>query len=470
MFMHAFTERVFRNALIDYLRAQQYSAADEDDLFNAIESAVKLYDRLPAHLDARTIMRSWSNQAGFPVLRVQRAYTTNTFTLTQHRYFSEEDPPAKNATAASSPPPLWWIPYNWATASSPDFSETRATDWLGTPTAIITATPTLNSDDWLLLNKRQTGYYRVQYDARNYALLAAALERNVTAIHLVSRAQLLNDAFALAHDGHQSYAAALALSRALANDVEYVPWAAAWRGFADIERLLAGSQRFSQFSRYAVKLVSRLFVASGLEAATDEPHYRKEARRQAIRWACEHGHAACLRQTHEAFVRFLGGGGTHIHQDHRAAVLCQGGRNASDAQSAELMARLRTEEDAEERQRYVDAMACAQSVKQLSGLLEASVRSEHGWIGEAERYRAFVQVAGKGVGWPLAAEFLRTRWTEAERRYGAKNVNAALERLAEQVNSDERKKKVKRDLVECNFFFYFLLTTLSYSLPVQRSN
>ncbi len=57
------------------------------------------------------------------------------------------------------------------------------------------------ADEWILANFEAGGYFRVNYDEENWALLADQLMRNHTAIPLLSRAQILDDAFVLAIDG-----------------------------------------------------------------------------------------------------------------------------------------------------------------------------------------------------------------------------------------------------------------------------
>lgn len=433
MFMHAFTESTFKKALTSYLNQKQFSDAQDTDLFAAIEKAAKADGTLLANLDTAKIMASWTNHDGYPVLSVSRSKVNNTVTLTQRRYFSEKQ-------QASAPDNVWWIPYNWATASEAHFNVTTPTAWLGDSSATINVN-TLKTGDWLLLNKRQTGYYRVQYDAHNYELLAAALQKNVNSVHLVSRSQLLNDAFELARSGHQTYAAALELSKFLADDVEYVPWAAAWNGFSDIERLLYNSTSYPKFSKYALKLVKKLYTASGFQAASNEHHYRKQSRIQAIHWACDHGHADCLTKTFEQFSNFLANG-TAIHQDHRGAVLCQGARNATNAQRLKLINLLQNENDQDERNRYIDALTCVNTAAHMLEFLQTSTGSEHRWTSQTERYRVFTQVARKRLGWQVATEFLRTNLRDAAGFYGRGNVNDAFGRIAAQVNSAERKAKV----------------------------
>lgn len=58
-------------------------------------------------------------------------------------------------------------------------------------------------------------------------------------IHSVSRAQLLDDAFNFAQTDQLSYAIFLNLTRFLANDIDYIPWAAANSGLTYLDRMFA---------------------------------------------------------------------------------------------------------------------------------------------------------------------------------------------------------------------------------------
>lgn len=188
-------------------------------------------------------MSSWTRQKGFPVIHVNRNYSTGTIDLHQERYFT-----VKPTTPDST---KWWIPLNFVTGNESDFSSTTAAEWFpGTDaTRVITQTNnrTWTNDEYIILNSQSTGYYRVQYDARNYELIAAALESNVNKIHLVNRAQLIDDAFDFAKTGRLSYAIPLNLTSYLEHDLEYVPWTAANRGLTYLNRVLAGSKNYHQF-------------------------------------------------------------------------------------------------------------------------------------------------------------------------------------------------------------------------------
>lgn len=186
-------------------------------------------------------MSSWTQQKGYPFLTITRDYKTGSITIRQDLY--------QSYISTQIEPTLWWIPYNFASASSKDFSNTAAKGWLSDTDRSITITKAnkldWKKDGWVIFNKQQTGYYRVLYDNDNYKLITKELFKgNLTKIHLNSRSQLIDDAFNLAKTGRLSYAVVFELISYLKNEREYVPWASAIRGLEFVHRMLAASTRY----------------------------------------------------------------------------------------------------------------------------------------------------------------------------------------------------------------------------------
>lgn len=101
----------------------------------------------------------------------------------------------------------WWIPVSMTTADEPKFESSNMAPvlWLSPrrPSAEIAGPQ--NNDSWVLVNLESSGYYRVNYDRRNWELLSQQLLRNHSVIPIVTRAQLIDDAFHLAHAKILSY-------------------------------------------------------------------------------------------------------------------------------------------------------------------------------------------------------------------------------------------------------------------------
>ena len=72
-------------------------------------------------------------------------------------------------------------------------------------------------------------YYRVNYDASNWAAIVAQLKSDHSVIDVKNRAQIIDDAFSLARAGQLGYDVAFITTSYLAQEKEFVPWKAVFR-------------------------------------------------------------------------------------------------------------------------------------------------------------------------------------------------------------------------------------------------
>lgn len=200
-------------------------------------------------------MGSWSQQAGFPVVTVTRNYnqgSTQNVTLSQERYFTT--PPASPVNQT------WWIPINYATAQNANFDDTTADVWfpqnhqLGNLTIQV---PSLNESDWLIVNKQETGYYRVLYDERNYQLLSDALAGHINAVHRLNRAQLIDDTYNFVRTNRLTYHTFFHVTRFLEYEHEYASWYPAITAFTTIDRYFSGHESYPIFRVYPIPIAQK---------------------------------------------------------------------------------------------------------------------------------------------------------------------------------------------------------------------
>lgn len=91
----------------------------------------------------------------------------------------------------------WYVPINFAHSKNASFDNTKPSHWLVGKSGIINSV-TLNEDDWIILNKQKTGFYRVDYDLELWLNIIQVLEKDFHSIHRNNRLQLVDDAFSLA--------------------------------------------------------------------------------------------------------------------------------------------------------------------------------------------------------------------------------------------------------------------------------
>ncbi|KAJ4432389.1 hypothetical protein ANN_21008, partial [Periplaneta americana] len=200
----------------------------------------------------------------------------------------------------SSTDTLWYMPVSYATQEElngtvHNSSMTFPRIWLKTATKTISnLTEPKSYDSWVLFNIESTGYYLVNYDVRNWELIAEHLLHSApeTTFSVLTRTQLLNDALYLARAGKLDYDVALNVTRYLATREEhYVPWRAALQNFDFLNTVLRETTVYGKFQMiarmfqmYMLKMLKTIKMTLGFEPKTDEPQPRTLLRPKILSW------------------------------------------------------------------------------------------------------------------------------------------------------------------------------------------
>lgn len=294
----------------------------EDDLFAALERAVKEDRSLSKDLNVKTIFSSWSNQRGYPVLIVSREYQFKTATLSQERNIYPG--------IQSNNTPIWYIPYNYVTSRNPILPTTAPFAWLQEASKTVTISSEPGWNDWVLFNVQQTGYYRVLYDATNWALLSQQLVNNHSIIHPRSRSQLIDDLYDFVCSGRVTANIFLTLVSYMKKETEYVAWLPAVRAFQGLDRMLPEIEEYEKYRTWVAELAEPFFENTGLFDVADEQILRKEARVIAIDLACQFAVTKCLNETHNQLKSLFIQNGYQLPLNTRAIIFRNGIRNATD--------------------------------------------------------------------------------------------------------------------------------------------
>ncbi|KAH6930554.1 hypothetical protein HPB50_014720 [Hyalomma asiaticum] len=130
------------------------------------------------------VAHAWTHSAGFPLLTITRIYGQGVAVARQERY------------GQNSSQTVWSIPVTYTDGETMDFDYKGNIFWLKTKEAKLPRAP--KDDDWLIANLRGCGYYRVNYDVRNWNLITMELNTYHTNINIINRARIIDDVFELA--------------------------------------------------------------------------------------------------------------------------------------------------------------------------------------------------------------------------------------------------------------------------------
>lgn len=193
---------------------------------------------LSENVSVKEIMDTWTLQTGFPVVTVIRGYEENFASFKQERFLLEN-----NINETKSP--LWWIPITYVSRNNEELKST----WMEAEAEIILPDLRVSSNDWLLVNVDQRGYYRVNYDLKNWQFLIRQLwdKNGYLKFSSTNRAQMVDDSLNLAAAGYLDYDIALNVTTYLIHERECVPWMAAFTGLDYLHEMFTKTADFDKF-------------------------------------------------------------------------------------------------------------------------------------------------------------------------------------------------------------------------------
>lgn len=106
------------------------------------------------------------------------------------------------------------------------------------------------------------GFYRVNYDERNWRMLQQQLQTDHKLISTANRAQLLDDSLQLSKQGSLNYSVSLNLTKYLKmKERHHVPWASAMHNLNDVALILTSTGSYGIFRVLLVhKILSTIYV------------------------------------------------------------------------------------------------------------------------------------------------------------------------------------------------------------------
>ncbi|XP_064071371.1 aminopeptidase N-like [Vanessa tameamea] len=383
MMQHFLTPEIFRKGLVIYLRNNTRSAVGPADLYAGLQQAL---DESTHTIDwpISTIMERWATQGGFPVLNVRRsAASAESISVSQQRFLTD--------TSLSSTD-TWHVPINWVLSTNPDFSDTKPQRWISPfGPALAIDIQGLSGAEWFIVNKQQTGYYRVNYNVENWQALANVLIRSHNTIHLLNRAQIIDDSFNLARNGRLDYRYAFEVSRYLINETDYIAWGAANAAFSYLDIVLTGSKAYQLFQEYVLHLTEPLYARLGFDVASGEEHVTAFHRNIILNLNCRYGNQHCVNRSQELLQQLRNNPGQTLNPDIQTTVFCSGLRGGSAENFNFLWERYRASQDSSEQSILLNALGCTSNAT-LRNFYLNQVIDENSFVREQDRHTILVSV------------------------------------------------------------------------------
>uniref|UniRef100_A0A182LY12 Aminopeptidase n=1 Tax=Anopheles culicifacies TaxID=139723 RepID=A0A182LY12_9DIPT len=439
MMRHVLGEENWRSGLKVYLQDRALATAVDEQLYTSLQSVIEGKNVLPGDVTVAQIMRTWANEAGYPVLNVRRSYDTGDVIISQERFYSDRKVPNAN---------VWMIPYNFVQQARADFNEFDDFQWLATKAARISTTVPAN--EWIIFNKQQVGYYRVNYDERNWELITNALLENWAAVHRLNRAQLIDDAYWLARSGRLDMRVALNLMTYLRGEREYAPWTAASVVLSYFNSRLRGTAAYHDFVQFVDVLIENIYGMLTIDVVSPNDTLLHKYLVQTIStWACTIGYKDCAEKTAALLkAEVASAGQTPVHPDIASVTYCYGMRSANDAEYQYFYRKMMDSKNLAERTMLIDSLGCTTNKEYLMAFLTTALGSGTGVEinYSADERRRVVQAvySGSRAGVDALIDFLMdpTLVNDFVSILSTSTLNSALSAIASRTNNEEEMNRL----------------------------
>uniref|UniRef100_A0A182KDF4 Aminopeptidase n=1 Tax=Anopheles christyi TaxID=43041 RepID=A0A182KDF4_9DIPT len=311
-------EEAFRAGVQQYLEQHRNGVVWPEDLYSSFTDQ--------GDTDEPTVeqmFRSWADKPGYPVVTVERL-NSSFVRFRQHRCQNQEVTTPDTSSR-------WFIPITYYTNSSGGKFEYQPAFWMKETDHELVVQLELNWQDVLIVNPRQTGFYRVEYDERSWNGIVDVL----ASLPALVQAKLVDDAFVLARVGLVGYELCLAMLQKLAKNPDPVPWlvAMAEENVGFLQRVL----RSVEFDRFLGGFVGEMF---GFAGSVTRSLLQSQALDVAFDWwarlgsgsigvngkaesRTRHPSAACLPLSVEEVVEALLSFDDHVRDRLYARLKCQ---------------------------------------------------------------------------------------------------------------------------------------------------
>ncbi|CAF0817363.1 unnamed protein product [Adineta steineri] len=441
-------ETIFFQGISNYLDHFKYSNAVQDELWSFLTNVTN-----PNQLSGytiKTIMDTWTLQEGYPILIVTRNYSTNRITLKQKRFLL--DPNGLNNTSNYLNPfkPLefqWYIPYDYM--SNTKFS---AFHWLP-PNKTYELENIETSNNWIIFNVNQFGFYRVNYDKQNWNLIINGLKINNSQFPPVSRAQLIDDSFSLARARDLDINIPLELSTYLCRELNYIPFSTfaitiqyPLLMFAQNEN----STEYKQLQQYIRTVEEPAYRTLGWSIGLSSSDYlSRQLRSLVISDLCSNDYEPCINEAILQYKQWRLNPVIHsINPDFRITVYCQGIKNGTVDDYRFIQEQYKETNDQIEKSRYGFALTCTRNFTLLEQLLNETLSNDYIRLQDSPTFinRISLQLGGQNLTW----RFVSQRWSELVSKLGGLSFTLSniIEGVLQNVNTQNELNIIEKFMAE----------------------
>ncbi|XP_064471591.1 aminopeptidase Ey-like [Ornithodoros turicata] len=345
MFHSILPPHFIRSRLKVLLNSRKYSTISQDELW--VELTNVSQPNVNTIPDG-SLALSWTHNAGFPLVTLHRTYGKGMAVISQTPYRGN----GSNA--------LWEIPVTYTIGERMEFENKSTVFWLTSAEANLPDHP--KDDDWVILNVGGFGYYRVNYDVRNWNLIVMELNTYHNNIRMMNRARILDDLYDLASEGLVPYGTALHATEYLRKEKELLPWLTASKRWHYVEAMLSAGDVAEKWKLFVTRLLIH-HIHSFKWSFIAEESAKRQLRTLHYEWACRYRYGPCVIEARHAFELYKSSqfAAKSLLPEHQVTVFCTVVEDGGMSVWQFLYNRLKYVSSPTERTNIIIALGCSQS-------------------------------------------------------------------------------------------------------------
>ncbi|KAL6444220.1 hypothetical protein ACFW04_001860 [Cataglyphis niger] len=291
------TDEIFQKCIYQYLNEQAYWTTDIFWAFMqiAIDDSYSGHSIKQPIFHLRTIMDPWIRYKGYPVLKITRNYFEKSMNISVENYNSYIDH-------------AFWIPVTYTSQIKSNFMNLKHPIYEQRLILMHSNQQSIqlimNDNGWVIFNLQQVGYYRVNYDSKNWLKIANYLNsEEYTKIHVLNRAKIIDDAFYFMVEQQLDSSIFWNLTNYLGRETNYIAWYPMIKIFEYMSSVFPFSIREVQIIKYKIyKILRDLFRIIKYEENSEENDLTKSLRQEAIKWSCVLDDFECLDKAYDKLL------------------------------------------------------------------------------------------------------------------------------------------------------------------------
>lgn len=213
-------------------------------------------------------------------------------------------------------------------------------------------------NEWIILNKFQIGYYRVNYDENLWKNIIKELNNTSTSIHKLNRAQIIDDAFNMIKTNRMNASIFMELLQALQGEYEYVPLQSFLNGISAIDYYFNDNDNstYNNFASFVKDTLQSVYNRLTPEELPHDSYVDKLNRVQVLKWMCYYGYEDCTTKALRMFENT-----ERISPNSQASIYCGAMKLGNETHWNKLLELYKSNiTETFEKNRLIDAMGCIQ--------------------------------------------------------------------------------------------------------------